>query len=246
MLEQIHLENLTDKFEREVRRRLDKIIGRRLWRRHRYGDVRTFSSYEFRDILRRTFRNISIETIRTAKDVAERKARWGGMSIRIGLPFEEELIRKVMAEYENTIPYQLERSYRRKLRKIMQEALTKNLSPAETEELMKKELGKILEGDLRRIARDEIKRAYDLIRERIYKLAEENNKVEGKYKWRTASDERTCKVCREVEERTKKGVSLEELKKIIVEVRQKYRLTERQKHPFFIHSNCRCTYLLVR
>ena len=103
------MENLTDKFEKEVRRRLDKIIGRRLWRRHRYGDVRTFSSYEFRDILRRTFRNISIETIRTAKNVAERKARWGGMSIRIGLPFEEELIRKVMTEYENTIPYQLER-----------------------------------------------------------------------------------------------------------------------------------------
>lgn len=246
MLEQIHLENLTDKFEREVKRRLDKIIGRRLWRRHRYGDVRTFSSFEFRDILRRAFKNISIETVRTAKSIAERKTKWGGMSIKIGLPFEEELIRKVMTEYENTIPYQLERSYRKKLRKIMQEALAKNLPPSEVEELMKKELGKILEGDLRRIARDEIKRAYDLIRERIYKLAEGNNKVEGKYKWRTASDERTCKVCREVEERTKKGVSLEELKKIIVETRQKYNLTERQKHPFFIHSNCRCTYLLVR
>lgn len=57
-----------------------------------------------------------------------------------------------------------------------------------------------------------------------------------KFKWKVSRDSKVCKKCREVEERTRNGVTLDELKQIIKDVGGD---TARE---WVVHPGCRCLF----
>ena len=94
---------------------------------------------------------------------------------------------------------------------------------------------------LETIVRTETGNINNLAREIAYKSIDKDGKF--KYKWIGPDDNRTTKICRRITERTKNGVTLEELKKIIREEADPKTYTP--SRPFSPHINCRHTYVRV-
>jgi len=90
----------------------------------------------------------------------------------------------------------------------------------------------------RTIARTELANMYNNLLEWNYRKAE-SILGEMKYKWVNPLDSRTTECCRRIVERTKNGVSLEELKEIIREESERYFPGfYREDRPFLPHYNC--------
>jgi len=71
---------------------------------------------------------------------------------------------------------------------------------------------------------------------------------ENRYKWIGPNDHRTTPVCREITDKTRKGVTLKELKKIVHDVGKKYAEKDNSgftPRDFSPHFNCRHTFVKV-
>jgi len=90
------------------------------------------------------------------------------------------------------------------------------------------------------IVRTEMHELKSKAREIAYKMADPEG--EAKYKWINPLDSRTTKVCKELVERTKNGVTLDRLKELVKEVASKYGFKAREFTP---HPNCRSTFIRV-
>ena len=96
-------------------------------------------------------------------------------------------------------------------------------------------------GRIDTIIRTETGNISNLARYNSYKKVD--TKGEYKYKWIGPNDSRTTDICKRISERTKNGVTLEELKKIIEEEADKS--IYRKDRPFVPHLNCRHTFIRV-
>lgn len=90
------------------------------------------------------------------------------------------------------------------------------------------------------IARTETQALQNKIREWSYKKIDPEGKF--KYKWIGPDDNRTTEVCKRIKERTRAGVTLEQLKKIIHEEAKNAGFEPREFTP---HINCRHTFVRV-
>ena len=95
-------------------------------------------------------------------------------------------------------------------------------------------------GPLERIVRTETTSIMNVSRSLEYKSRDP--KGEFKYKWVGPSDARTTQICNEIEAKTKKGVSMEQLDKIIISTSKKHGANPRPKLP---HINCRHSFIRV-
>ncbi|MFH7835146.1 MAG: phage minor head protein [Candidatus Aenigmatarchaeota archaeon] len=91
------------------------------------------------------------------------------------------------------------------------------------------------------IARTEMHEIKNYLRYDVFRQEDKENK--NKYKWIGPDDHRTTDICKRITERTKNGVSLEELKKIIKEEADKSIYDANR--PFTPHINCRHTFVRV-
>ncbi len=95
---------------------------------------------------------------------------------------------------------------------------------------------------LRRIARTETTKVSNLARYNSYVKADPEGKA--LYKWIGPDDSRTTPICKEIKEKTKHGVTLQELKRIIYETAKKYN-PDFEPGEFLPHINCRHTFVRV-
>lgn len=103
-----------------------------------------------------------------------------------------------------------------------------------------KEISKDESFRLERIARTETQHINNVARKNSYLQADK--KGDFKYKWLTVNDSRRTEVCKAISDRSKQGVSLVELKKIISEEAKRFGHKPRDFTP---HINCRSTLIKV-
>ncbi|RLF66130.1 MAG: hypothetical protein DRN30_02740, partial [Thermoplasmata archaeon] len=77
------------------------------------------------------------------------------------------------------------------------------------------------------------------------KRRQEEGEEELKFKWIGPDDYRTTEVCRRIKERTRNGVTLEELKRVVREeaIRGGFGWFYSELRPFTPHPNCRHTFI---
>ena len=105
------------------------------------------------------------------------------------------------------------------------------------------EMSNIIEekkSDLYRIARTETQHVSNIARENSFMKVKDYDKI--LFKWINPNDYRTTDICKEIMERTKDGVTLEELKKIVNEVSIKHNGAGWTPRDFTGHINCRSTF----
>jgi uncharacterized protein with PIN domain len=101
--------------------------------------------------------------------------------------------------------------------------------------------GAISAGEVERIIRTEHTAIRNKMREFMFQEADPENKL--KYKWVGPTDHRTTDICESIKRRTKKGVSLKQLKKIVNEESRKGGFEPRDWVP---HINCRHLFTALR
>lgn len=74
----------------------------------------------------------------------------------------------------------------------------------------------------------------------------EDSEERRRYIWFGPNDDRTTPICKEIKQRTAKGVKLNELRRIIIEVAKKYLPGFDTRNGIIPHFNCRHTFLRVR
>ena len=127
-----------------------------------------------------------------------------------------------------------------KLKDIMMYGFTHEQSIIEISKTAERELGKevLTASQLERIVRTEHTAIRNKMREVLYDSVDPTDKL--KYKWIGPTDHRTTSICETIKRKTKSGVSLKELKRIVNEESQKGGFEPRDFTP---HINCRHTFV---
>ena len=92
------------------------------------------------------------------------------------------------------------------------------------------------------IARTEIQALQNAVREWSYKKLDKENKF--KFKWIGSKDNRICKACFELIDETEKGVSIDELRKLVKEKSNKH-FPKLENREWTVHPTDRCTFVKV-
>jgi len=117
--------------------------------------------------------------------------------------------------------------------------LLRKVSLNELIEKIKKE-GNVSEEEAERIARTESHELYSKLRELAYRDLDPEG--ERKYRWVGPQDHRTTNICKRIKQRTRNGVDLDMLKRIIKEEAEREGIEAREWTP---HPNCRHTAVVV-
>lgn len=240
-IEHKELDRATDLFIKRFLRAVERRLKRR-----KIENTRDFSEF-VRDIERlmdRIMEGVFSELMRRFKNVAERKASWATgdeVKLTLGRPLERRFVLLAVNEFKD--------SFRRLLRRMYREIVEELAEPEYDEEKIIKKIKKVamkyVRSQGRTIVRTEIHNIYAKAREEMYSKYEEEAEVTLLYRWLSANDFRTCKVCREIERRTKKGVTMDRLKDVIRDVMRKHGLRYDPRKPFTVHPNDRCTFIVV-
>ena len=140
--------------------------------------------------------------------------KFDGMSKSISEQIKEYIVRAMVSGYPLS-----------RITEYIQRTTKKNVSQANSEV----------------IARTEMQALQNKAREWAYKQLDPEATL--KYKWLNPLDHRTSQICKHIVDRTKSGVSMDELKSIVTEESNKAGLDPREWTP---HPNCRSRFLRVR
>lgn len=144
---------------------------------------------------------------------------------------------------ENIYKYKFEglsKKVSEEIKNILLEGVMKKESTDKIMEKIENITDKLTKEEIERIVRTERQALENKAREFVFHRLDPQGVK--KYRWVNPLDDRTTEICKKIVERTEKGVTLEELKKIINEESKKAGFEPRD---FVPHISCRSTYVRV-
>ncbi|MEM3260144.1 MAG: hypothetical protein QW533_07155 [Thermoplasmata archaeon] len=193
-----------------------------------WGYVKKIEAEVFRQVIEKT-REMFMSARENAMDEME-----------VSVPFtaaEDNLLRQITADIFTNVNDSMRAVYDTARMRFIN---TMNLPPDER----RLEIEAIIDAIISRATttfRINMASYYNTIKNEYYKIAEQLGE-KHLYIWVNPMDDRTTPICREIVERSAKGLTIDEMKALIREVAMKYNSkTDLDKTPFYPHFGCRST-----
>lgn len=232
------LDRLSEDISRAFVRRLRDFVRRSGYYNSRFG----FHGVRISDIRRALLPLLDEASRKTVRRSLEANRKL--LVFRLGEPMEAELRREVFTNYSASLS-RLEGRIRDKISKLVRRAVYENWTQEELENKIKREIKQLAESRVKTLVRTELQNIFLRAREKIGERFEKRTGRKVMYEWKTTHDSRVCDICRSIERRTRGGVTIEELKRIVREEVTRHGGNYNPARPFTPHPNDRCVYVPV-
>lgn len=154
---------------------------------------------------------------------------WNVINYNLNNPYLWKAYRDLDIELSNRVNY------------IITEGISKSINPRLIRDTIMREMTDLTKNRVQTIIRTELHNIANISKEAQYRRIDANN--EAKYKWLSVPDHRRTTYCTRISDRTRNGVSLDELKKIIRE--ESDLKVYSPARPYQPHINCRSTFIRI-